>query len=203
MKLRHLEMALERCAGFTRPRAPLEQYGTPAVVAARLLYHAHLKGDIGGKRVLDLGCGTGVLACGASLLGAAEVMGLDVDSGAIGTARENAALLGADVTFITGDVSDDTLFPVFCPCDTVVMNPPFGAQKRHADRPFIDRSLACAQVVYGIFNAGTRPFLDAYIRGRASVDEAIACSFPLKRSFSHHTRDRMEIPVEIVRIIQK
>jgi putative methylase len=203
MKLRHLEMALERCAGFTRPRAYLEQYGTPAVIAARLLYHAHLRGDIGGKRVLDLGCGTGILACGASLLGAAEVAGVDVDSAAIGTARENAELFGVDVTFIAGNVSDDMLFPVFCPCDTVVMNPPFGAQKRHADRPFIDRALACAQVVYGIFNAGSRPFLDSYIRGRASVDEAIACSFPMKRSFSHHTRDRMEIPVEIVRIIHE
>ena len=60
MKLKNLEMMLQRLAGFTRPRASLEQYQTPAPLAARLLYHALMKGDIEGKQVCDLGCGTGV-----------------------------------------------------------------------------------------------------------------------------------------------
>ena len=57
MKLKQLELTLQRLAGFTRPRATLEQYQTPAPLAARLLYHALMKGDIEGKSVLDLGCG--------------------------------------------------------------------------------------------------------------------------------------------------
>ena len=65
MKLKQLEMTLQRLAGFSRPRAALEQYQTPAPLAARLLYHALMKGDIGGKSVCDLGSGTGVLAIGA------------------------------------------------------------------------------------------------------------------------------------------
>jgi len=40
MNLRHLEMELERLEGFERPTSRLEQYGTPAPVAARLLHHA-------------------------------------------------------------------------------------------------------------------------------------------------------------------
>ena len=59
MKLKNLEMMLQRLAGFSRPQAALEQYQTPAPLAARLLYHALMKGDIEGKRVCDLGCGTG------------------------------------------------------------------------------------------------------------------------------------------------
>ena len=71
MNLRRLEMELERLEGFERPTPRLEQYGTPAPVAARLLHHAAMQGAIEGRRVVDLGCGTGILGCGAALLGAA------------------------------------------------------------------------------------------------------------------------------------
>jgi len=79
MNLRQLEMRLERLQGFERPTARLEQYQTPAPVAARLLHHAAMQGAIEGRRVCDLGCGTGILACGAALLGASAVTGVDID----------------------------------------------------------------------------------------------------------------------------
>ena len=87
MKLKNLEMMLQRLAGFSRPRASLEQYQTPAPLAARLLYHALMKGDIEGKRVCDLGCGTGVLAIGAALLGAETVTGIEIDEKAVEVAE--------------------------------------------------------------------------------------------------------------------
>jgi ribosomal protein L11 methyltransferase len=37
---------------------------------------------LGGERVLDAGTGTGILACAAALLGARDVLGFDIDSGA-------------------------------------------------------------------------------------------------------------------------
>jgi putative methylase len=80
------------------------------------------------------------------------------------------------------------------------MNPPFGAQSAHADRPFIDAALEIGQVVYGIFNAGSRPFIEEYIRERASVEEVIAAQFSIRRTFSFHTRDIREIPVEIIKL---
>ena len=42
-----------------------------------------MKGDIEGKVVCDLGSGTGVLAIGASLLGAASVKGVEIDEKAV------------------------------------------------------------------------------------------------------------------------
>ncbi|MEI7648496.1 MAG: methyltransferase, partial [Methanomicrobiales archaeon] len=69
MKLKQLEMTLQKAAGYAKPRPSLEQYMTPAPLAARMLYHALMKGDIEGKNVCDLGSGTGVLAIGAALLG--------------------------------------------------------------------------------------------------------------------------------------
>jgi putative methylase len=177
MKLRTLEMKLQRLEGFSRPQAALEQYQTPATLAARLLYHALMKGDIAGKRVFDLGCGTGVLAIGAALLGAASVTGVDIDKRALAVARKNADLLGMEV-----------------------MNPPFGAQKAHADRPFIDCALAVAPVTYSIFNAGSIPFVETYTTQRAEITEKIGGAFQIRRTFAFHTKDVQEIEVEILRL---
>jgi putative methylase len=204
MKLRQLEMALQRCAGFEKPRAAWEQYQTPAPLAARLLYDAYMNGDIEGKVVTDLGCGTGILAIGAALLGAPMVRAVDLDPAAIHIAGENAILLGVDVDCIVADISGKTsvIADQIGPCDTVIMNPPFGAQKQnvHADRPFIDCALAIAPVTYGIFNAGSSPFVEAYIAGRAGIAGRVSGTFPIKRSFTFHTKDVQEIAVEILRL---
>ncbi len=200
MKLRTLEMTLQRLAGFSRPRAALEQYQTPAPLAARLLYHALMNGDIDGKRVCDLGSGTGVLAIGASLLGAESVTGIEIDENAIEVARTNASLLEAEVEFIHADVKNHSLPGKTGVFDTVIMNPPFGAQKAHADRPFIDLALALAPVTYGIFNAGSTPFVKTYTEGRGEITERVGGSFPIKRTFAFHTRDVLETEVEILRL---
>ena len=203
MKLKNLEMALQRLSGYSCPRAALEQYQTPAPLAARLLFHALMKGDIGGKKICDLGSGTGVLAIGASLLGADQVQGVDSDKNAIQVAKENAALLDADVEFIVADVRDASL-PARLGCsDTVIMNPPFGAQKVHADRPFIDLALTLAPITYSIFNAGSVQFIKTYTAERAEIDEKIGGIFPIKRTFSFHTQDVQEIGVEILRLKRK
>lgn len=200
MRLKQLEMALQRLEGFPRPEAALEQYMTPAPLAARLLYHALMRGDIAGKRVLDLGCGTGTLGTGAALLGAAAVTGVDIDGQALAVAEKNAALHMADVTFIAADIRHGACRSRLGTFDTVVMNPPFGAQKAHADRPFIDCALDAAPVIYSIFNAGSLPFVKAYTARRAVVDEKVGGRFPIRRTFAFHTRDVQEIEVEILRL---
>jgi putative methylase len=200
MKLRTLEMKLQRLEGFSRPQAALEQYQTPATLAARLLYHALMKGDIAGKRVFDLGCGTGVLAIGAALLGAASVTGVDIDKRALAVARKNADLLGMEVMFLAMDVREGECRERIGACDTAVMNPPFGAQKAHADRPFIDCALAVAPVTYSIFNAGSIPFVETYTTQRAEITEKIGGAFQIRRTFAFHTKDVQEIEVEILRL---
>jgi putative methylase len=203
MKLKNLEMMLQRLAGFSGPRASLEQYQTPAPLAARLLFHALMKQDIEGRTVCDLGSGTGVLAIGAALLGARRVTGFELDERAVRVAQANAELLDADVAFVVADIGDKGFGAAAGPCDTVVMNPPFGAQKAHADRPFIDAALALSPVTYSIFNAGSTPFVKAYTEGRAEISEKIGGAFPIKRIFAFHTKDMQEIEVEILRLIRK
>ncbi|MBO7101280.1 MAG: 50S ribosomal protein L11 methyltransferase [Bacteroidales bacterium] len=68
-----------------------------------LSYVAEL--DMQGKRVLDMGCGTAVLAILAKLRGASYVEGVDIDEWAFNNARENAASNGVEITLKLGDAS--------------------------------------------------------------------------------------------------
>ena len=63
-----------------------------------------------GNRVLDLGCGSGILSIAALSLGAARVTGVDIDPKAVDVAYENAALngFGRDrCRYLAGNVLDD------------------------------------------------------------------------------------------------
>jgi ribosomal protein L11 methyltransferase len=72
-----------------------------------------------GARVLDYGCGSGILAIAARKLGAREAIGVDIDPQAITASRANAAANGVDATFAHVDAFAATT-PV--PFDVVVAN---------------------------------------------------------------------------------
>jgi len=50
-----------------------------------------------GQRVLDYGCGSGILAIAAAKLGASQALGVDIDASALEAARENAARNAAPI----------------------------------------------------------------------------------------------------------
>lgn len=72
----------------------------------------------GGERVLDVGCGSGILGIAALLLGAREAEGIDIDPMCVRTAAENAALNGLAGRFEVhvGDLSEQAhgLYDVVC-----------------------------------------------------------------------------------------
>jgi SAM-dependent methyltransferase len=78
--------------------APLELQTTPP--AAQLVRHARVSG---GQRVLDVGCGTGVVAITAALRGA-TVDGLDLTPVLLERARANARTAAVDISWHEGDV---------------------------------------------------------------------------------------------------
>jgi ribosomal protein L11 methyltransferase len=73
----------------------------------------HLRG---GERVIDYGCGSGILAIAAARLGAARVCAIDIDPQALDSARRNAA-----VNAVTLDIRATT-DPRPEPADVVVAN---------------------------------------------------------------------------------
>jgi SAM-dependent methyltransferase len=68
--------------------------------AARLVKHAGIRA---GDRVLDVACGTGVVAVTAARLGA-SVTALDLTPELLAAARDNARTAGVDIDFHEGDV---------------------------------------------------------------------------------------------------
>ena len=60
---------------------------TPAPIAADILFTAYHWGDIEGKTVVDLGCGTGIFSVGAVYMGAKKVIGFDVDKNIISASK--------------------------------------------------------------------------------------------------------------------
>lgn len=73
----------------------------------------HLRG---GERVIDYGCGSGILAIAAARLGATSVCAIDIDAQALDSARRNAA-----VNAVTLDIRATT-DPRPAPADVVVAN---------------------------------------------------------------------------------
>ena len=190
-------------AGFTDPTAALEQYPTPADVAAHVVHLADLRGDVAGRTVLDLGAGTGMFALGAALRGAERVVGVELDRGALSVARDNERRVGARTA--VDWVHADATRPPLCPDGpaTVLMNPPFGAQSgnEHADRRFLAAAADLASVSYSVHNAGSRGFVESFAADEGgTVTDAFEVTLTLDRQYDHQTRERRDIDAEAFRV---
>ena len=196
MRKRDLEIRLQSVRNFTDPDPALEQYMTPATMAADILFTAYSNGDVEGMKVLDLGCGTGIFSIGAWLLGAGMVVGYDVSESALEVARANAESFGAEVEFHKSDIRD-----VDEGADTVFMNPPFGCQNRNADRAFLEKAMSCAECVYSIHMAETLDFVEGFCteRGR-SVTWRKTYKYEIPHTFSFHKKAKMSVDVAVVNI---
>lgn len=197
MKKVQLERVLQSLEAVPTPRPDIEQYATPAGIAADVAYIAHAKGDIADESVIDLGCGNGVLAVAAKLLGAARAMGVDMDPEAIRVARRNARVAGVEVEWIQADVGQ-----VEGRFDTVLMNPPFGSQTKHADLPFLEKASRLGRVVYSFHNGVTEPFVVRWITSHGGqVTDRVPYAFPLPHAFSFQTQEVRRIPVVLLRTV--
>jgi len=196
-----LEKAISEINPHPTPKAYLEQYTIPPEVAAEILYvAAYIYDDIINKTVVDLGCGTGRLAIGAALLGAREVMGVDIDRVAVMVAQKNAEKMGvggktrwvvADINAVRGSVH------------TVLQNPPFGVQRREADRKFIKKSLELGHRIYSLHKSGKRnqEFIKRFIeRNGGRITGIFPMNMDIPRTFKFHTKRKYRVKVDLYRV---
>lgn len=179
-----LERVLAQAKPHPSPNPYLEQYVTPTDVAATMLSIAtYVNGDIEGKRVLDLGCGTGRLTLGAAFLGAEEVVGVDLDKASVRMASEASADTGLkDKTeWIAADI--EAICGRF---DTVLQNPPFGVQKRNADRRFLAKALEVGNTVYSLHKSVLDEASAARVKGVKGHPMAVSASPFLERFIENH-----------------
>ncbi len=194
MRRAELIARLEGIPPFAHPRPELEQVVTPSEAAATLLLEAERIDGLDGRSVVDLGCGTGRLAIGAAMLGARPVTGIDVDPAVVEAARGAAQRAAVEARFEVADVRG-----VQGPVDLVLMNPPFGAQRRRADRPFWDRALALARrSIYAFALEESRTFIARRtVAAKAHVLDVTPVPWVLPRTFPHHTRRGVALGVDL------
>ena len=199
MKQKDLEIILQKVPTYERPNPFIEQYTTPANIAADIIFTAFKFGDIQDKKVVDLGCGTGIFSFGAKLANAKEVVGIDVDEGSIKIAKNYAEKNNEDIQFITKDIKD-----VHVKCDTVIMNPPFGAQKsnRWADRAFIEKGFEISNVIYSLHQTKTIPFIEKLVSSlNGKINYKKNYVFPIKQTYFFHKKKIEKLDATLVRIL--
>lgn len=196
MKKKDLEIELEKVPRFVDPDPSLEQYLTPATIAADVLFRAYSNGDIEGMKVLDLGCGTGMLSFGSWMLGAGAVVGYDTSEKAVSLAKEHAGSISADIEFKISDISN-----VNEGADTVVMNPPFGCQNRRADRDFLIKAMDSAECVYSFHMAETLDFVKEFAdKHDRKVVYNKTYKYDIPNTFSFHSKEKHSVDIVVVNI---
>lgn len=73
-----------------------QAFGTGTHETTRMMIGAMLQLSLKGKRVLDSGCGTGILGIAALKLGAEAVVGFDIDEWSVENTQHNAAINEVD-----------------------------------------------------------------------------------------------------------
>lgn len=196
-KKKHLEMAIQKVPKHPNPKVDLEQYSTPATIAADLLWNAYSLGDIADKKVMDLGCGTGIFAIASKLLGAASAIGVDIDK----NSTDLASSYCGDVDFICSDICDlENDFDV----DTIFQNPPFGSQKnakKGADLKFISKAVELSpKVLYSFHMASTEEFLISYFeKNDLEITHIFRYNFPIPKIYEFHTMESANVEVIVIR----
>ena len=226
-KKKHLEMILEKVPKHPNPKVDLEQYSTPATIAADLIWNAYALGDIDGMSVLDFGCGTGIFAIASSLMGASYSLGVDIDEESISLAKitQNGIFREHDIddanaNFIVGDINlfnsisdllnDANLKNIgnnhssLSRFDTLIQNPPFGSQEkgtRHADRKFMEFAVNSADVIYSFHMKNTEEFVIDYYRDLgADVTHKLVYKFPIPKIYDFHTDESRDVKVVVLRV---
>ncbi|MHA2231798.1 MAG: METTL5 family protein [Candidatus Hodarchaeales archaeon] len=198
---------LKSIPSIDQPNRALEQYATPQQLAWDMLDLAYRKGDIAGRIIWDLGCGTGILAFGAALMGAKEVIGIDIDLRSLLLARSVLEYCSdpLPIQFIVSSVE----FPGFKHWAhkdaTVIMNPPFGTRRKGIDMVFLKAGFQVGRVVYSLHKANqpTRHLIEQRAAENGfRVDHRANLTFPIPKMFESHQKEVFPVSVDLYRCVK-
>lgn len=196
-----LEIALAGLRGFSEPRWELEQYATPAEIAADWLWQAALKGDLNGKVIADLACGPGILGIGALLMGARKVFFVDKSEEAIRICRENYGIIQKEYLIGQGEFVIGNIKVFDEEAEVILENPPFGTKEKHADKLFLEKAFSVGKVVWSMHKSTTKGFVEAIARDHQFlITHFYKYNFPIKAMFRWHEKPVKEVEVGLWRM---
>lgn len=129
-----------------------------------------LDADLQGKSVLDMGCGTSILAILASMRGANPVTAIDIDDWCVNNSRDNIAL--NQINNITVELGDASLLKNRKPFDVIIAN-----INRNILIADMDRYAACMHIGSELFMSGF------YVQDIPAIQEKAES---LGMTFIHH-----------------
>lgn len=186
---------LSRLEGFKENDAQLEQYSTESEIASEVLWFLYMNNEIEGKTICDLGCGNGILGIGCLLLGAKKVYFVDKDENALETAKRNYKnLFDKKGVFVLKDAKDFSK-----KVDLVIENPPFGVQKKGADRDFLDTGMKISDKIYSFHKIESYEFLKKYCDG-FFVKKLFEFNFVLRKTMKFHKQEKHFVKVGFFKI---
>ena len=203
---------IQSTAPFSKPKVEFEQYCIDAVSAADIIYFAGFEfNDIGNNLIIDLGSGTGRLSIASAYLHAYQVIGIDFDWAAIKIFKQNINNLGLNhlINPICANVSNFEFSKKMLPDSlkiTTIMNPPFGVQKKTADRAFLLKAFNFSDTIYTIHlhNEKVDEFLSKFIsKNDWKINYTYSFKMKLEKTFPFHSQKKKDINVKIYRITKK
>jgi predicted RNA methylase len=201
LRRKQLAITLSKLAPSPEPKLKWEGYTLDPEAAAEIAYvAAWTNDDIQGKKVVDLGCGSGSLAIAAALLDAEWVVGVDIDKEAVKTAKTNAEQAGVTVDLAAADIRCVTGH-----FDTALMNPPFGSWHKGADVRFLKKALEISDVAYSLHkrNRRVRSFLAQKIPELGgSISQLYEMEVNIARTYRFHKKKSYTVKVDLYRVLK-
>ncbi|MHA1671641.1 MAG: METTL5 family protein [Promethearchaeota archaeon] len=180
--------------------------------AVDIIYFAGFEfNDIDNNLIIDLGSGTGRLSIASAYLRANQVIGIDFDLSAIKIFKQNIQDLGlkhlinpictnvSNFEFSKKNLTDSLKI-------TTIMNPPFGVQKKAADRAFLLKAFTFSDTIYTIHlhNEKVHDFLSKFMSKNGwKINYTYPFKMKLEKTFPFHSQKKKDINVKIYRIIKK
>ena len=184
-----LELELSKLKSFENPSMELEQYATPASIAAEWIWLMALRGEVAGKIFFEGERGAGILGIGLLFMGAKKVYFVDKDESAMKLCMKNYQTVAdeyevGEAEFVVQDIRlfDENV-------DVVVQNPPFGTKNAHVDKVFLEKAFSVAPVVYSMHKFSTKQFVEAISPDFGfEITHVWRYDFPIKAQFAFHQK---------------
>ena len=184
-------MTLSKLPEHPQSDIEAEQYATEGNLAAEWLFKME---GLAEKKVADLGAGNGILGIGAHLLGAEKVWLIEADS-QVAAVAQKAAINLPNVEVVEHTITGT--LPENIEPDTVIMNPPWGWQKKGADRPLLMAAMKSTANTIHLMHSAKAEHITGLAREHGwNASVLLEADFRLPARYEHHTSRSGNTPVK-------